>query len=256
MHQSVKNFCVLESRLILVIHLPLLSLKGQADHRTCSIEDFFRMFSVFTAWRHPIMCKITGRRQYSKDLAHGGLEIPCILTFVGCFTTVEKLIKKSLAIPTQQVEIPANMKRPLENSSKDKPSRKKACTCVNQYVDTEAIPNGKELINSHVGFAQALLKQLFPHLNGLQPTVLQAKQTLGVQKPLPSQLQVIHSRGDHWILASNISCTNGDVNVYYDSVYSSVDKATIAIITRLFQSSAIKMVKSPKQKSGTVVFSP
>ena len=61
---------------------------------------------------------------------------------------------------------------------------------------------------------------------------------------------MIHSRGNHWILASNIGCANGDVNIY-DSVYSSVDKATIAIITQLFQSSAVKMVKSPKQKGGT-----
>ena len=61
---------------------------------------------------------------------------------------------------------------------------------------------------------------------------------------------MIHSRGDHWILASNIGCTNGDVNIY-DSVYSSVDKATIAIITRLFQSSAVKIVTSSKQKGGT-----
>ena len=102
----------------------------------------------------------------------------------------------------------------------------------------------------HVGFAQQLLKRQFPHLNGLQPTVLQAKKTLGVRKPLPNQLQVIHSRGNHWILASNIGCANGDVNIY-DSVYSSVDKATIAVITQLFQSSAVKMVKSPKQKGGT-----
>ena len=71
-----------------------------------------------------------------------------------------------------------------------------------------------------------------------------------VRKPLPNQLQVIHSRGDHWILASNIGCANGDVNVY-DSVYRSVDKATIAVITQLFQSSAVKIVKSRKQKGVT-----
>ena len=60
----------------------------------------------------------------------------------------------------------------------------------------------------------------------------------------------MHSRGDHLILAANIRCANGDVNVY-DSVYRSVDKATFAVITQLFQSSAVKIVKSPKQKGGT-----
>ena len=61
---------------------------------------------------------------------------------------------------------------------------------------------------------------------------------------------MIHSRGDHWILASNIGCANGDVNVY-DYVYRSVDKVTIAVITQLFQSSAVKIVQSLKQKGGT-----
>ena len=61
---------------------------------------------------------------------------------------------------------------------------------------------------------------------------------------------MIHSRGNHWILASNIGCGNGEVSVY-DSVYSSVDEATMAIITHLFQSSKVKIVKSPKQRSGS-----
>ena len=101
-------------------------------------------------------------------------------------------------------------------------------------------------------FAQQLLKQQFPHLNGLQPTILQAKKTLGIRKPLPNQLQIvhIHSRADHWILASNMGCRNGDVNVY-DSVYRSVNKATHAVITNLFQSSAVKVVESKKQEGGT-----
>ncbi len=61
---------------------------------------------------------------------------------------------------------------------------------------------------------------------------------------------MIHSRGDHWILTSNIGGADGVVNVY-DSVYRTVDKATSAVITSLFRSSAIKIVKSPKLKGGT-----
>ena len=104
------------------------------------------------------MCKITGRKRYSIDLVQGGLEIPCTLTFEGCFkdiTMVEKLIKKSPAIPAQQVE---TMKRPSEYASEDEPSRKKTHTCIDQYVDIEAIRNGKKLTDCHVGFAQQLLK--------------------------------------------------------------------------------------------------
>ena len=131
--------------------------------------------SLFLRHGGTIMCKITGRRQHSKDLAQGGLEIPCTMTFEGGskdITKVEKLIKKSLATPTKQEEIPADMKRPSEHASEDEPSRKKTRTWIDQDVDTEAICNGKKLTVCHVGFAQQLLKWQFPHLNGLQPTVL------------------------------------------------------------------------------------
>ena len=39
------------------------------------------------------MCKITGRRRHSKDLAQGGLEMPCTLTFEGCSKDITKVEK-------------------------------------------------------------------------------------------------------------------------------------------------------------------
>ena len=91
--------------------------------------------------------------------------------------------------------------------NEDEPSRKKTrINCNRLDVETESILNGEKLTDLHVHLAQQLLEQQFPHLNGLQPTVLQTKKSLDVRKPLPYQLQVIHSRGDHWILASNIGC--------------------------------------------------
>ena len=39
--------------------------------------------SLFLRHGGTIMCKITGRRQHSKDLAQGGLEIPCTMTLKG-----------------------------------------------------------------------------------------------------------------------------------------------------------------------------
>ena len=54
-----------------------------------------------------------------------------------------------------------------------------------------------------MSFAQKLLKKQFPYVNGLQNTLLQAKKkqvdTGGLQR-----LQVIHSRGNHWIIASTV----------------------------------------------------
>ena len=212
--------------------------------------------SLFLRHGGTITCKVTGSRQHSQDLPQGGLEIPCTLTFEGGLKDInkaEKLIKKSLAVSTQQ-------KTPVENKCatvekrglsghEDEPSGKKTCTGHLDF-ETESILNGAKLTDLHVHAAQQLLKRQFPHLNGLQPTVLQAKKSLGVRKPVPNQLQIIHSRGDHWIVASNIGCKNGVVNVY-DSVYRSVDKATRAVITNLFQSSAVKIIESQKQEGGT-----
>lgn len=80
--------------------------------------------------------------------------------------------------------IPAEKKRLSGHVSEDEPSRKKTCIdheCLD--FETESILNGAKLTDLHVHFAQQLLKQQFPHLNGLQPTVLQAKKSLGVRKP-------------------------------------------------------------------------
>ena len=56
-----------------------------------------------------IICRITGRRQYTRDLVQGGLEISCTLKIEECLkdiTKVERLIRKSLATFTQEKEPP------------------------------------------------------------------------------------------------------------------------------------------------------
>lgn len=83
--------------------------------------------------------------------------------------------------PAQQEETPADMKH-LWNMSVKMNLLERKHTWIDQGVDTEIIRNGKKLTDCHVGFAQQLVKRQFPHLNGLQPTVLQAKKTLGVRK--------------------------------------------------------------------------
>ena len=60
------------------------------------------------------------------------------------------------------------------------------------------------------------------------------------------QLQVIHSRGDHWIVASTIFADGGQVNIY-DSVYHAIDKATEVIISNLFGSLSIRLFDIEKQ---------
>ena len=57
----------------------------------------------------------------------------------------------------------------------------------------------------------------------LQPTVFQTKMTTIDKEEATHKMRIIHTRGNHWILASNIGCEEVRVNVY-DSVYKSVDE--------------------------------
>ena len=63
-------------------------------------------------------------------------------------------------------------------------------------------------------------------------------------------LQIIHSRGNHWIIASHIGSAANVLQVF-DSLYSSVDDTTMKLLTKLFGASvAIEMGSCPQQ-SGT-----
>ena len=68
-------------------------------------------------------------------------------------------------------------------------------------------------------------------MNGLQSTLLQYKPKANV--PPTNQLQVIHSRGDHWIVASTVGCT-GDEVLVCDSLYGTLDTSTVNVISNLF----------------------
>ena len=64
--------------------------------------------------------------------------------------------------------------------------------------------------------------------------------------PPKDQLHVIHSRGDHWIVASTVGCRV----LVYDLVYSTLDSATLDVIANLFHSSTVKMLECQKQEGG------
>jgi len=49
--------------------------------------------SLFLRHSSSIKCKVTGSRQYSRDLPQGGLEIFCTLTFEGDEKFIEKVKK-------------------------------------------------------------------------------------------------------------------------------------------------------------------
>ena len=83
----------------------------------------------------------------------------------------------------------------------------------------------------HIDFAQELLRKEFPNIHGLRSVHL-----LSSKIPKLSNgsvfLQILHSRGNHWIVVSAVGVT-GSVRVY-DSLYKSIDEGTRNVCVKLF----------------------
>ncbi len=203
--------------------------------------------SLFLRRGGSIRCQVTGSRRFSQDLPQGGLEIPCELIFEGSAKEVrkaEKLVRATLnsAAPTVQQDPGASNDKKRALSADEK----------SEETDVLVILEGKKLSDRHIHRAQCLIKQQFPKLKGLQSTLLQSnKRTCRrVSQTGEAQIQVIHTRGDHWIVACSVGCADGEVNVY-DSVYSKVDGATQQVILNLFHPrTTIKVVNAQKQEGG------
>ena len=116
-------------------------------------------------------------------------------------------------------------------------------------ADEKKLVEGGWLNDKHMEFAQCLLKQQFPSLGGLQSTLLQCRKE--TQKGISRGVQIVHSRGNHWIVVSTINCKQREVLVF-DSLYTSIDESTKAIITSVFQAPdngtlTIRYVNTQKQ---------
>ena len=72
----------------------------------------------------------------------------------------------------------------------------------------DEINYGRELNDQHINYAQNIIKSQFG-IEGLQLTLYQNS-----QKPLTNQLQIIHSRKNHWITASTILSKPGYIDAY------------------------------------------
>lgn len=111
--------------------------------------------------------------------------------------------------------------------------------------DRDAIMNEQRLNDLVINFAQKVLRMQFPSVKGFQSTLLQDKMSKGIFEQ--DKVQIIHSRGNHWIVATTMEATSNDVKVY-DSIFDVVDDHTALLISNLFGSLAKpKVVKIPKQ---------
>ena len=114
-------------------------------------------------------------------------------------------------------------------------------------IDKNIIIEEKMLNDHHMNYAQSLLKNQFPSLKGLISTLLVLRQ---YSQESSNMIQVIHSHGDHWIVVSTIMCKETTVKDY-DSVYSSIDCQTKAVVDNISCGSSVELAKMQKQINGT-----
>ena len=263
--------------------------------------------NIFLRHSGSIICRVTGPRQYSRDLESGGLEVPCELRFYSndlkCIKKSKELLERALyattaienhlgvevssstSITTTSGNHPVELTRSVDvkegkKDNGDHPGTVKLLDqtmptiseklvmkgnkefkvekCSKEWLriggikltlsDREAIVNGQKLNDLAINVAQKLLRMQFPNLKGFQSTLLQEKKSKSTFEK--HKVQIIHSHGNHWIVAATIEATSYEVKVY-DSAFDNVDNHTAIVITNLFGSLAkSKTVKIPKQ-SGT-----
>ena len=102
--------------------------------------------------------------------------------------------------------------------------------------DRDSIIDGKRLNDMVINVAQKLLKSQFSKLKGFQSTLLQNKKFSSAFEL--NKVQILHSRGDHWISATTVGCNQHLVKVF-DSVYDNIDDDTKEVISNVFGYSAI-----------------
>ena len=105
------------------------------------------------------------------------------------------------------------------------------------------IIRGNDITDFSINSACKLLKQQFPSVKGLSLTLYQRKQHS--EHFVKDSIQIVHSRGNHWLVASTIKCE--DEVLVFDSLYADLDDDTRNIIQNLFACKNIKMATCQKQ---------
>ena len=109
--------------------------------------------------------------------------------------------------------------------------------------DIKVVETGEELTNDHIEFAQILLRNQFPYLNGLITPLYQSKKQ--DSKPEKDHLQILFVGGNHWIVASTVQDRN--TVAVYDSLHNTVNDSTKDVISNLFLPPNIQVMKSTEQ---------
>ena len=84
-------------------------------------------------------------------------------------------------------------------------------------TDKEILTGGGWLNDKHMA-AQLLLKRQFPHVHGLQPTILSQNNGWSIMKE--GGVQILNENNLHWLCISTIGCPDNVVDKVYDSIRS------------------------------------
>lgn len=204
------------------------------------------MCHIFLRRAGNIIVQVTGRRRRSVDLPQGGLEVPCLLTFIGESKEISKLERMIVSVPSlSPIEPPLKRaKIDLEIVDEDGSTSEADAVWVKfdgsflKQSDRLEVIQNKKLNDRHINYAQRILCRQFPNTEGLGHTLLQKRKP---PKKIQNGLQIIHDRGDHWIVASNIGESN--IVKVYDSVFTSVSQGTTEVILNLFDLVDSHMIK-------------
>ena len=230
-----------------------------------------------------IYCEVTDlNRRYSRDLVQGGLEIPCVIMLQSTMDLIDKA-SMLLAISDMEVVIPATeivttslqagetksdsflliqarkkiKVEPLEVTVEVEQDVKGTTIEENQdvwatfhntriqlFVENKLmIQNCRKLNDKHVNFAQAVLRAQFCQCEGLQNTLLHDRLRWSM---ICKVVQIIHVRGDHWVVISNLFCTENNLRVY-DTVFNDIDNSTMTLLNSMF-SKDVTVILAPLQK--------
>ena len=233
--------------------------------------------SLFLRHGGVIVCRIIDpNKRYSRDLEQGALEVPCLLLFQAKQKLLGKVRKLLLFSEKSTSEAklsgsPCNIKQEAEQEADiddvaiaSKVKRIKVepespncinvtlevwATCVGTNInlyheDKVLIETNQRLSDKHINFAQAMLHGQFPQCDGLKNTLLQGrhKYSSGIK-----MVQILHVRGDHWVVISNLMSLGYEIRLY-DTVYSDIDQSTKALLIKMFDKEVYITVDGELQK--------
>ena len=219
-------------------------------------RNISRACSVFLRNHGTIKCTVTGNRRHSSDLPQSGMEIPCSLCFTWCGDSLKKLSalfnsknydhpdEPNSSVKFEVVECEAGSKKgevegkvndlvtgDSDSTTEDIDVWVKRDRQILRIADKEIIETGMELTDKHIQYAQYLIKKQFLTI-GLCSTLLQGRKKHSLPQ---NSLQVIYcSARHHWVVASNMECKKGVVNVY-DSLFTTKHwiPSTIGLVNQM-----------------------